>query len=94
VDSREVILFFALALMGENRGILKFSSGGGACVVQRTLPRKKPNTIIAIFTGFASMVFVFLTPHPMRKVCHDKFFLTSEFVVKPPATLSFIECKL
>jgi hypothetical protein len=67
------------------------SFGGGACVVQRTLPRKKPNTIDRIIFIFASMVFVFLTPLPMRKVCHDKFFLSSEFVAKPPATLSFMD---
>jgi hypothetical protein len=37
-------LFSALILRGDYRDI-KFSSGGGACVVQRTLPRKKPNAI-------------------------------------------------
>jgi hypothetical protein len=65
--------------------------GEGLAFAKRTLPRKKPNAIALIIHISPSMAFVFLTPLPMRKVCHDKFFLSSEFVVKPPATPSFMD---
>jgi hypothetical protein len=65
--------------------------GEGLAFAKRTLPRKKPNAIGLIIRLFATMAFVFLTPLPMRKVCHDKFFLPSEFVVKPPAAPSFMD---
>jgi hypothetical protein len=44
--------------------------GEGLALKQRTLPRKKPNAIDLILRIFASMAFVFLTPLPIRKVCH------------------------
>jgi hypothetical protein len=46
--------------------------GEGLAFTKRTLPRKKPDAIDLICRNCASMAFVFSTPHPMRKVCHDK----------------------
>jgi hypothetical protein len=65
--------------------------GEGLAFAKRTLPRKKSNTIELTIRFFASMAFVFLTPLPIRKVYHDKFFLASEFVVKPLVTHSFMD---
>jgi hypothetical protein len=67
--------------------------GEGLALKQRTLPRKKPNTIDLIIRITAAMAFVFLTPHPIRKVCPDAILLRANRGIKPLVTLSFMDYK-
>jgi hypothetical protein len=80
------------SLRGTNRYIFLFPpSGEGACVVQRTLPRKKPDAIDRIILFSAPMASVFLTPLPIRKVCPDAILLRANRGIKPLVTLSFMD---
>jgi hypothetical protein len=65
--------------------------GGEACVVQRTLPRKKPDAIDRMILFSAPMASVFLTPLPIRKVCPDAILLRANRGIKPLVSLSFMD---